>query len=113
MARRNDRSDEPKDFLAVKGRFTLSITPQTPRGWLLGAAWVAAIILPYLPFSIWSASLDGTPQEHWIGITVVPMLLLTGLTVWAMIRWTLARADIVSPEEMRDLVRRRPPNKRG
>ncbi len=113
MARGSDGTGERRDFLAVKGRFTLSITPQTPRGWLLGAAWVAAIILPYIPFSIWSASLDGTPQEHWVGIAVLPMLLLTGLIIGAMIRWTLARADIVSPEEMRDLVRRRRPDKRG
>lgn len=112
MTRRGSENEERRDFLAVKSRFMLSITPQTPHGWLTGAAWTAAIILPYIPYSIWAAMLDDTPQEHWVGIAMLPMLLLTGLTIWAMVRWMLARADIISPEEVQDAIRKRPPGKR-
>lgn len=116
MTRHTDEADPPRDFLAIKGRFTLNVTPQIPRGWLTGAAWTAAIILPYIPLGLWSASLEGTPRESWILAGVLPVMILTGLTIWAMIRWILARADIVSPGEVKDMIRdrrSRPDRKRG
>lgn len=99
--------DEPKDFFAVKGRFTLHISPQTPRGWWLGALWTLGIMLPAVPLIIFGAMVDGTPQEPWIGLAVLPFLLLMGVMIWVMIRWMLARADIVSPEELKDMARDR------
>lgn len=106
MARRNDNS-EPRDFLAVKGRFSLHITPQTPRGWRALIGWTIAVILPAVPLVILGIMVDGTPQERWVGWAIVPSLVATGLIIWAMIRWTLARADIVTPEELKDIARHR------
>jgi hypothetical protein len=106
MTRRNDLS-QPKDFLAVKGKFSLHITPQTPRGWRMGAVWTLAIILPSIAVGIVGLFVDGTPQERWIGWAVVPSLIATGLIIWSMIRWMLARADIISPQDLKDIARNR------
>jgi hypothetical protein len=107
MTDRNDSAGPPRDFLAVKGPHTLQVTPQTPRGWRLMAAWIAALLVPHVPFLVWAATLDDTPEEFWVFIGLVPLLLLNALTVWAMIRWMLARATIVSPADLQDQSRDR------
>jgi hypothetical protein len=90
-----------KDFLAVRGPRSLHITPQTSRGWRLGAYWLLPIVVPHIALMIWAMSVDDTPQETWVLIAVAPLLLLNGLTIWAMIVWMLRRADVVSPADVR------------
>lgn len=106
MARRNDMS-EPSDFLAVKGKFSLHITPQTRRGWLSLLAWIVAVILPTIPLIILGVIVDDTPQEYWVGWAIVPSFAGTGVVIWAMTRWMLARADVVTPEDLKDAARSR------
>ena len=107
MARRNDMNDEPRDFLAIKGPGRLKIEPQTKRGWLLGGLWTLLVLLPTVPLVILGAHVDDTPQEYWALLALIPHLALTGLIAWAMVRWMLARADVVTTEELKDFIRQR------
>jgi len=107
MARPDDRDDEPRDFLAVRAPRSLHITPQTPRGWRASLYWVLALLAPHVPLTISAILLDNTPQETWVLIAVAPILVLNGLTVWAMIRWMLNRADILSSDGTATSGRRR------
>jgi hypothetical protein len=99
---RNIRSakSKPKDFLAIKGPWSLSITPQTPRGWRLFGVWTAILLLPTLPLALFAAAVDDTAREHWVLIATVPFLIIMGLLAWTMTRWMLARSDIVRPDEL-------------
>lgn len=98
----------PKDFLAVRsGRWSLHISPQTPRGWGLLFLWTLALIAPTVPLAIAGAWLDETPYEIWVLAGMVPVFLLTGLIIWLMVRWMLARADIITSADLAELKRNR------
>jgi hypothetical protein len=99
--RANGTADAPRDFIAVRAPWTLSITPQTGRGWRALFVWIGAILAPHLPLVLWAAAVDGTADEKWVMIALVPLLILNGLTVWAMIRWMLKRADVVTAEDIK------------
>lgn len=100
---------EPGDFIAIRGTWTLKIVPRTARGRIAAVLWVLLLMLPYVPFILLAVWVDGTPRETWVLWALGPMLLLTALTSWAMIRWMLARATILSPEDFEALARSRRP----
>ncbi len=100
MTRREDPYAEPKDFLAVRAPYSLQITPATPRGWRATLLWVLALLVPHIFLTVWAIAVDETPQEKWVLIALLPILAVNGLTVWAMIRWMLARAEVVTPDEI-------------
>lgn len=97
--RREPRDFKPRDFIAVKGPGRLQIRPQTPRGWRMTLVWTVALLAPHVPLTVLAVWVDDTPREIWVLLCLAPVLLINGLTIWAMIRWMLNRAEIVSPEE--------------
>jgi uncharacterized membrane protein YhaH (DUF805 family) len=99
MARRNDTESKLKDFIAFKSARSLQIKPQTPRGWWTGLIWTLILLAPSVPLVMLTAWVDETPQEIWVLYAVLPHLLLTGLIAWAMIRWMMARAEIMQRDE--------------
>ncbi|GEM_PF-587989 len=108
MSRRNAaHDDEDMDYIAIKGPFMLKITPRTARGWRGLILWTLALLAPYVPYTIFAIGVDDTPQEYWAVVLLVPLLLLTALTIWAMCRWMLKRAIILSPDELADVARNR------
>lgn len=112
MSRRNDPNAEIEDFIAIKGPWTLKITPQTPRGWRAALMWMLILLAPTLPYLALAIWVDDTPREIWAIWMLIPLLLLNGLTIWAMIRWTLKRATIVTLEELQSLTHNRRPGTR-
>lgn len=107
MSRRNAPHDEAMDYVAIKGPFTLRITPRTARGWRGSIVWMLILLAPYVPYTIFASHVDDTPREYWAIIAMGPMLLLTALSIWAMCRWMLKRAIILTPDEFADVVARR------
>ena len=115
MARKS--TPPKKDFIAYKGRMSLKITPQTPRGWRYLGAWMLGLLVLMIPFVVVAIAVDDTPNEHYILWAVGPSLLLTFGGIWVMTRWMLARSEVIDMDEIaqwkRDKARQKPQSKRG
>ncbi len=101
MSRRSSTRQPEKDFIAFKGPMTLKITPRTARGRRAGMLWTLVLLLPAAPFMLLAMAVDDTPREHWALIAIVPLLIAEGLLIWAMTRWMLARAEVISVAEFK------------
>lgn len=93
-------NDEDKPFICYrKSRWNMQITPRNGSGWLAMALWVAGL-LAIIHALIWLivTSLGETGLA-----TVLLSACIIGITgVWsvAMIRWMLARSEIISTDDV-------------
>jgi hypothetical protein len=87
--------DEDKPFICYKQGWNIKITPRNGEGWRALAFWMLALLTPTFAFIPFAAHYDDTPQEYIVLWAVVPMLLVTGVITVAMIRWMMARSEII------------------
>ena len=98
MARK--RTSQPKDFIAVKGRMSLQITPQTARGWRYLGIWSLILMSPVIPFGLLASAVDDTPNEHWALWAMIPLFLIMALLIWRMVQWMLPRSEVIDIKDV-------------
>ena len=87
--------DEDKPFTCYKQGWNIKITPRNGAGWKALGIWMLGLLLPTFAFIPLAVHFDDTPQEHIVLWALAPMLLLTALISIAMIRWMMARSEII------------------
>ena len=95
-------AEEDKPFICVKSGWSMQIKPRNGQGWRLFGLWMSAL-LPLCGFYMWS--LSGKPSASRIAIaTLLYVLAMTGWA-FAMIRWMMARSEMVDMKELLKLKR--------
>ena len=92
--------DEDKPFVCYQQGWNIKIMPRNAAGWRALGLWMAALLVPILTLVLLGFALDNTPHEMVVLWAVVPLLLIMGTTIIAMIRWMKARSDIVNTDEL-------------
>ena len=89
--------DEDKPYVCIRHGWIVQITPRNGAGWRGLGLWLLLLALPTVGFvALASAGLaDGTM----IWITILFHMVVIAW-IWAMIRWMMARSEIV---DMKDL----------
>jgi type VI protein secretion system component VasK len=104
--------EEDKPFVCYKQGWNMKIVPRNAAGWRAFALWLAALAVLIGLFIATLAIGLGDAGEI---IAVVLFLTVTGLWTVAMIRWMLARsevidlADLVAIKRSREREQGRPP----
>ena len=95
--------DEDKPFVCYKRGWNIKIMPRGGAGWRAFGAWMAAFGVILAGFLAIMATLGDSS----LGIAVTAAFVVISI-VWAvvMIRWMMARSEIVDLDEMLDLKRR-------
>ena len=98
--------DEDKPFIAYRqGKWNLKIVPRSAAGWRAFGVWLALLMLLTVGFTALVASdPDNSVFAIWL---TVGFLIVVGLWIWAMIRWMLARSEIIDLDELLAAKRRR------
>jgi hypothetical protein len=96
--------DEDKPFICYKQGWSMKIVPRNAAGWRAFGLWMASLI-PMI--AVFAAAMATDPGETLEIVFVVAFLALTGAWVFAMIRWMLARSEIVDLAELMELKRRK------
>lgn len=97
------RSEKP--FIAYRsGRWALSILPRTAAGWRALLVWMMTLA-PVTGAFVWFASAEPKGPTLWLGV-VAYLAVLAGWSV-CMVRWVLARSEIVDLEDLQAVRRER------
>ena len=89
--------EEEKPFVCYRrGRWQIKIEPRGAAGWRAMGLWIAALLLGQLLLIALTARLDDGDYEWVIGLC---SLLLTLGWVIAMLRWMLARSEVVDLDQ--------------
>jgi hypothetical protein len=103
------RSEKP--FVAYRsGRWNLKIVPRNAAGWRALIVWMLALA-PITGLFLWFASAEPEGARLWVGLAAY----LAAMMIWGlgMMRWMMARSEIVDLEDLlafkreRDKARRR------
>lgn len=97
--------DGDKPFICYKQGWNIKILPRNAEGWRALCLWMLALMGPTFALLPIAISLDDTPQESAVFWWLVPMLLITGLIAAAMIRWMMARSEIVDINALLEIKR--------
>ena len=87
--------DEDKPFVCYQQGWNIKIMPRNAAGWRALGLWMAALLVPILTLVLLGFALDNTPHEMVVLWAVVPLLLIMGTTIIAMIRCMKARSEII------------------
>lgn len=99
-----------KPFVAYRsGRWGLTIVPRTAAGWRAFLVWMATLA-PLTGAFAWFASAEQKGPVLWFGVAAY-LIALTGWSV-CMVRWMLARSEIVTLEDLQAFRREREKAKR-
>ncbi len=85
-------SDQDKPFVCYRNGLNMKIVPRGRQGWRLFGLWMAFLMLLVGLFIATLALELGDAME--IAAEVV-FLVLTGVWIVAMIRWMLARSEVI------------------
>lgn len=101
--------DEDKPFVCYKRGWSMKIVPRGVEGWRAFGLWMIPFGLMMAVFAAAIAAVEQGPAQIAIVIGFVAVT-----TVWAiiMIRWMLARSEIVDMKELLELKRQRDSNRR-
>ena len=102
--------DEDKPFVCYKQGWNMKIVPRNADGWRAFALWLAA--LGALIGLFIGALALGLGQSGEIAAVVI-FLLLTGAWTFAMIRWMLARSEVIDLADLVELKRMRDQERPG
>lgn len=92
--------DEDKPFVCYKQGWNIKIMPRNGEGWRALGLWMLALMSPSALLVPLAIKLDDTPRE-WIVIwALIPFLLIMGAIGIAMVRWMMARSEIVNIEDL-------------
>ena len=95
--------DEDKPFVCYKQGWSMKIVPRNAAGWRAFWLWIL-LLVPLI--GIFIATLATEPGETLELVFVALFLALTGIWVFAMIRWMLARSEVVDLAKLMELKRR-------
>jgi hypothetical protein len=88
--------EEDKPFICYQqSKWMFQITPRNAAGWRAFGLWMVAAMAPALAFTPFAITLEDTPQEHLVLWATIPLLLIMGVIIFAMIRWMKARSQII------------------
>ncbi|WP_143738160.1 hypothetical protein [Erythrobacter donghaensis] len=90
--------DADKPFVMYRrSRYNFNIVPRGAKGWVQLGIWLVLLAPPTIAFETYADALEGT-REFYIALG---LYLLTVL-VWslALIRWTMARAEVIDIEKL-------------
>ena len=102
-------TEPTKPFIAFRNGWALQITPQTPAGWRAFGTWMAGLLIGTALFIAIVAALD-TSRAVLIATGVFTIATLAW--AWAMIRWMLARSDVVDAKDISEFRRSRDGHRR-
>jgi hypothetical protein len=97
--------DEDKPFVCVRSGWLVQISPRNLRGWLSMGLWIAALV----PLAIGYQKLAASQVEAGSAMAKgLPLVFLGMLALWAvaMIRWLMARSEIVELADVAEWKRR-------
>ncbi len=98
--------EEDKPFICYKrGRWGMTIVPRDGEGWRLMGLW-------FVPFVLLTAGhiavVTSVPEDHTlVGWATLGFVLLIAVWAFSMIRWMLARAEVIELDELLALKRER------
>lgn len=96
--------DEEKPFVCYRQGWSIRIVPRTSAGWSAFGVWMAFLGLMVAAFIAILSVLPGDAAQLAV---VVGFLAATGIWALAMIRWMLARSEVIAVNELLDLKRQR------
>lgn len=94
--------DEDKPFVCYKQGWNMKIVPRNSEGWRAFGLWLAALAALT---GMFLATLAAGPGKAGEIAAVVVFLALTGVWTVAMIRWMLARSEVIDLAELTKLKR--------
>lgn len=96
--------DEDKPYICVRNGWMVQITPRNRQGWLGLCAWM----LPFLLLTGGFASLAESQPDATLMIALVGLFLLVTVG-WLilMIRWMMARSEVVDLKDIEAMKRDR------
>lgn len=99
-------TDDSPRFVCVKHGWSRKITPVNRAGWIALLVWVAATA-PLAGLFMWAMSRLENPAL--IGGATVAYIIVMAVWAVAMIRWMMARSEII---DVRELIKRKDANPR-
>lgn len=103
--------DEDKPFICYKqGRWGMKIVPRNGEGWRALGLWMAVLAL----LTIGHIALVASKPDNavFVGWATFGFIVIVGVWAIAMIRWMLARAEVINLDELLELKRERDRSKR-
>jgi len=96
--------DEDRPFIAYRdGRWNIKIVPRNARGWRAAGLWMLLLVLLSGGFT---ALIVSDPENTtFTGWLTAGFLIVVVIWSVAMIRWMLARSEVIDLAEMRKLKR--------
>jgi hypothetical protein len=95
-------SDQDKPFICYKSGWGMKIVPRNAAGRRAVIMWMIAYLVPTGGF-VWL--MVYYPRPAIIAAATVSYLIITGIWLIAMIRWLMARSEIVDLRELLELKR--------
>ena len=96
--------DEDQPFICYRhGRWSMKIIPRNSAGWRAMGIWVLSFMLMLGGFTAIVAS--DPENSTFVGWLTAGFLIVAGIWSVVMIRWMMARSEIIDLDEMRKLKR--------
>ena len=89
--------DEDKPYVCIRHGWIVQISPRNGAGWRGLIGWLLLLALPTAGFVALSAA--GLAPDIMLALTGAFLVLVAGWAV-AMIRWMMARSEIVDMKEL-------------
>lgn len=99
MKKRTTKQSEKRMFLCVKNGILFNIIPQNAAGWRALILWTLILLSPFLPSAIVSAALENTAYAYLISWLDPAAIVLMLILCVVMVRWALARSDVIDVKE--------------
>jgi hypothetical protein len=92
-------SDEDKPFVCYRqGRFGMKIMPRNGEGWRLFAMWMTVLLAMS---GVYAWLVASAPQDDaFVGWVTFGFLVVTTIWAVAMIRWMMARSEIIRLDDV-------------
>lgn len=96
--------DQDKPFICYKQGWSIKIVPRNAQGWRWLGLWLAAYGLLLAGYLAVAAALT---DDSAVTAAIVGFLAISGMWAFAMIRWMLARSEVLNLKELIELKRKR------
>lgn len=90
-------TDPKKPFIAFRNGWGLQITPQTADGWRAFGWWMGGLLLGT---GLFIAAVASLASSRAVLFLTACFTIATLAWAWAMIRWMLARSEVVETDDL-------------
>ncbi|QDH33030.1 hypothetical protein [Porphyrobacter sp. YT40] len=90
--------DADKPFVMYRrSRWNFNIVPRGTRGWVQLGIWLVLLVPPTIAFEAYADTHEGT-REFYVALGLYVLMAV----IWslALIRWTMARAEVIDIEKL-------------